>query len=152
MTSMDEGGLLHLLDLHRRAELMGLCVLVVGWQPQPQQLMAGVAGIPWPGTATATATGERFALAGFRRLIEQRAQRARDLSDFTAGWLPQPWRAPPRTPSSPRAATHRHALGGLAPTTGVHSPISSPSQVTTAAASVRVTAEAGHRPMLSPGK
>lgn len=28
-------------------------VLVVGWQPQPQQLMADVAGIPGPGTATA---------------------------------------------------------------------------------------------------
>ncbi|MFJ8210444.1 STAS domain-containing protein [Streptomyces sp. NPDC096033] len=81
MTSMDEGGLLHLLDLHRRAEVMGLRVLVVGWQPQPQQLMADVAGIPGPGTAC----GERFALAGFRRLIEQRAQRARHLSDYATG-------------------------------------------------------------------
>ncbi|MFD8144675.1 STAS domain-containing protein [Streptomyces sp. NPDC059708] len=85
MTSMDTGGLLHLLDLHRHAELLGLRVLVVGWQPQPQRLMADVAGIPGPGTAT----GERFALAGFRRLIEQRAQRARDQSDFAAGSLPR---------------------------------------------------------------
>ncbi|WP_185899799.1 hypothetical protein [Streptomyces sp. WAC07061] len=85
MTSMDAGGLLHLLDLHRHAELMGLRVLVVGWQPQPQQPMADVAGITGPGTAT----GERFALAGFRRLIEQRAHQAQALSDVTAGWLPQ---------------------------------------------------------------
>ncbi|MFJ8165492.1 STAS domain-containing protein [Streptomyces sp. NPDC096136] len=85
MTSMDADGLLHLLDLHRRAELLGLRVLVVGWQPRPQYFMADVAGIPGPGTAT----GERFALAGFRRLIEQRAQRARNLDDFTAGWLPR---------------------------------------------------------------
>lgn len=53
MTSIDEGGLLNLLNLHRRAEPMGMRVLVVGWQPQPQQLMADVAGIPGPGTATA---------------------------------------------------------------------------------------------------
>ncbi|MER6218810.1 MULTISPECIES: STAS domain-containing protein [unclassified Streptomyces] len=85
MSSMDSDGLLHLLDLHRRAERLGLRVLVVGWQPQPQQLMSEVAGIRGPGSAT----GERFALAGFRRLIEQRAQRARELSDFAAGWLPR---------------------------------------------------------------
>ncbi|MEW2136623.1 hypothetical protein AB0892_08485 [Streptomyces sp. NPDC005409] len=60
-------------------------VLVVGWQPQPQQLMADVAGIRGPGSAT----GERYALAGFHRLIEDRAQRARDLSDFGAGWMPR---------------------------------------------------------------
>ncbi|MFE9633356.1 STAS domain-containing protein [Streptomyces sp. NPDC006463] len=35
---MDVDGLLHLLALHRRAESLGLRVLVVGWQPQPQQL------------------------------------------------------------------------------------------------------------------
>ncbi|MEV7729670.1 STAS domain-containing protein [Streptomyces sp. NPDC087917] len=75
---MDSAGLLHLLDLHRRAECLGLRVLVTGWQPQPQQLMAHVAGIPGPGSAT----GERYALAGFRRLIEDRAQRAQDLANF----------------------------------------------------------------------
>ncbi|MFI1154932.1 STAS domain-containing protein [Streptomyces sp. NPDC020817] len=81
--SMDADGLLHLLALHRRAESLGLRVLVVGWQPQPQQLMADVAGIRGRGSAT----GERYSLAGFRRLIEERARRARDLSDFGAGWL-----------------------------------------------------------------
>ncbi|MFI7359621.1 STAS domain-containing protein [Streptomyces avidinii] len=81
--SMDADGLLHLLALHRRAESLGLRVLVVGWQPQPQQFMADVAGIRGRGSAT----GERYAVAGFRRLIEERAQRARDLSDFGAGWL-----------------------------------------------------------------
>ncbi|MFG2716611.1 STAS domain-containing protein [Streptomyces goshikiensis] len=81
---MDADGLLHLLDVHRRAECLGLRVLVTGWQPQPQQCMAEVAGIPGPGSAT----GERYAWAGFRRLIEERAQRARDSADFTAGWLP----------------------------------------------------------------
>ncbi|WP_260614627.1 STAS domain-containing protein [Streptomyces sp. WAC07061] len=73
MQSMDVDGLLHLLELHRRAELRGVRVLVVGWQPQPQQLMAEAAGIRGPHTAI----GERFALAGFRRLIAERANRAR---------------------------------------------------------------------------
>ncbi|MFD3557072.1 STAS domain-containing protein [Streptomyces goshikiensis] len=85
MVSMDADGLLHLLDLHRRAEGLGLRVLAVGWQPQPQRLMAEVAGIPGPGSAV----GERYALAGFRRLIEERAQRARDRADFASGWLPR---------------------------------------------------------------
>ncbi|MEU4728933.1 STAS domain-containing protein [Streptomyces sp. NPDC023588] len=35
VVSMDSGGLLHLLELHRRAECLGLRVLVIGWQPQP---------------------------------------------------------------------------------------------------------------------
>ncbi|MCX4631320.1 STAS domain-containing protein [Streptomyces sp. NBC_01443] len=39
---MDSAGLLMPLDLHRRAECLGLRVLVVGWQPQ--RLMAQVAG------------------------------------------------------------------------------------------------------------
>ncbi|MFE6270494.1 hypothetical protein ACFVQ9_17130 [Streptomyces goshikiensis] len=47
--------------------------------------MAEVAGMPGPGTAT----GERYALAGFRRLLEDRAQRARDHADFAASWLPR---------------------------------------------------------------
>ncbi|MER6516555.1 STAS domain-containing protein [Streptomyces sp. NPDC001553] len=33
LLSMDADGLLHLLELHRRAERLGLRVLVVGWQP-----------------------------------------------------------------------------------------------------------------------
>ncbi|MFE5524362.1 STAS domain-containing protein [Streptomyces virginiae] len=85
VTAMDTDGLFHLLDLHRRAELLRLRVLVTGWQPQPQQLMAQLVGIPGPGTAT----GERYAVAGFRQLLEDRAQRARDHADFTAGWLPR---------------------------------------------------------------
>ncbi|WP_404962181.1 hypothetical protein [Streptomyces sp. 147326] len=52
-----------------REQRLGLRVLVTGWQPQPQQCMAEVAGIPGPGSAT----GERYAVAGFRRLIEERA-------------------------------------------------------------------------------
>ncbi|MDX3536840.1 hypothetical protein PV721_21175 [Streptomyces sp. MB09-01] len=48
--------------------------------------MAEVAGIPGPGSAT----GERYALEGFRRLIEERAQRARDSEDFAAGCCPAP--------------------------------------------------------------
>ncbi len=43
--------------------------------------MADVAGIRGRGSAT----GERYAVSGFRRLIEERAQRARDLSNFGAG-------------------------------------------------------------------
>ncbi|MFJ6784350.1 STAS domain-containing protein [Streptomyces yangpuensis] len=82
---MDRDGLLHLLDAHRRAERRGLRVLVTGWQPQPQQCMADIAGIP----GSRTATGERYAVAGFRRLIEQRAHNARDSADFAAGWLPR---------------------------------------------------------------
>ncbi|MFD6468933.1 STAS domain-containing protein [Streptomyces goshikiensis] len=87
VVAMDRDGLLHLLDLHRRAESAGLRVLVTGWQPQPQQVMAQIAGIPGPSAAT----GERYALAGFRRLIEQRAQASRDMVGFTAGWLPPGW-------------------------------------------------------------
>ncbi|MFJ6799101.1 STAS domain-containing protein [Streptomyces sp. NPDC091268] len=82
---MDACGLLHLLELHRRAECLGLRVVVTGWQPQPQQCMADVAGIPGAGTAT----GERYAVAGFRRLLEDRAQRTRNHADFAAGWLPR---------------------------------------------------------------
>ncbi|MFD3780181.1 STAS domain-containing protein [Streptomyces sp. NPDC058612] len=89
-TSMDSAGLLHLLALHRRAESLGLRVMVVGWQPQPRQFMADVAGIRGRGSAT----GERYAVAGFRRLIERRAQSSWDLVDFTAGWLPPGWLPP----------------------------------------------------------
>ncbi|MFD6891116.1 STAS domain-containing protein [Streptomyces sp. NPDC059957] len=84
VAAMDIDGLLHLLDLHRRAERMRLRVQVSGWQPQPQQCMATVAGIPGPRADT----GERYALAGFRRLLEEKAQRAQERSDFAEGWLP----------------------------------------------------------------
>ncbi|MFD3780581.1 STAS domain-containing protein [Streptomyces sp. NPDC058612] len=80
VASMDPAGLLHLLDLHRRAQCLGLRVMVVGWQPQPQQLMAEVAGIRGPGSAT----GERYALDGFRRLITRRAQQAQDSTTTAA--------------------------------------------------------------------
>ncbi|MFF9981277.1 hypothetical protein [Streptomyces erythrochromogenes] len=56
-----------------------------GWQPPPQQVVADPTGIPGPGTAT----GERYAVAGFRRLLEDRVQRARDHADFAASWLPR---------------------------------------------------------------
>ncbi|MEJ8640854.1 STAS domain-containing protein [Streptomyces sp. MS1.HAVA.3] len=81
---MDVAGLLLVLDLHRRAECMGLRVLVVGWQPQPQQLMAEVAGIPGPGSAT----GERYAVSGFRRLIEERAERRQSRAGDLVADLP----------------------------------------------------------------
>lgn len=80
VASMDPAGLLHLLDLHRRAQCLGLRVMVVGWQPQPQQLMADVAGIRGRGSAT----GERYALDGFRRLITRRAQEAQDSATTVA--------------------------------------------------------------------
>ncbi|MEU8779807.1 STAS domain-containing protein [Streptomyces sp. NPDC048606] len=85
IATMDADGLFHLLELHRRAESLDLRVLVTGWQAQPQQLMATVAGIPGPGTAM----GERYALAGFRHLLADRTQRTRDHADFAAGWLPR---------------------------------------------------------------
>ncbi|MFE1787918.1 hypothetical protein ACFW7J_05845 [Streptomyces sp. NPDC059525] len=80
---MDVDGLLHLLHLHQHAELAGLRALVVGWLPQPQHLMADVAGIPGPGTAC----GDRYALPGFRRLLQERAHHARNQTDTTTGWL-----------------------------------------------------------------
>ncbi|MEU6313648.1 STAS domain-containing protein [Streptomyces sp. NPDC047014] len=81
---MDPRGLLHLLEVHRRAECLGLRVLVTGFQPQPQQCMAEIAGI----SGTGSATGERYPVAGFRRLLEERAHALRDGADFAAGWLP----------------------------------------------------------------
>ncbi|MFF4324571.1 STAS domain-containing protein [Streptomyces sp. NPDC001568] len=76
VTLMNREGLLHLLDLHHRAECHGLRVLVVGWQAQPQQVMADLAGIP----GRHAATGERYTLPGFRRLLEERVHQARDLT------------------------------------------------------------------------
>ncbi|MFI8343980.1 STAS domain-containing protein [Streptomyces sp. NPDC085639] len=84
--SMDADGLLHLLDVHRQAECLGLRFVVVGWQPQPQRLMAKVAGIRGRGLAT----GERYAVPGFRRLLWGRVQRARELAVFGRGSTPTP--------------------------------------------------------------
>ncbi|MFE7547991.1 hypothetical protein [Streptomyces gardneri] len=47
--------------------------------------MATVAGIP----GRRAGTGERYALAGFGRLLGEAAQRARERSDFAEGWLPR---------------------------------------------------------------
>lgn len=80
--TMDTDGLLHVLDLHRRADCLGLRTLIIGWQPQPQQLMATIAGTPGAGA------GERYAVAGFRRLLQDRAQRVRDRAESTTGSLP----------------------------------------------------------------
>ncbi|WP_329448269.1 hypothetical protein OG906_34710 (plasmid) [Streptomyces sp. NBC_01426] len=79
---MDASGLLHLLDLHRRGECLGLRVLVVGWQPR--QLLAATAGISGPGSASE----RRYALAGFRHLLTQRAHRTHDLAAPTASQVP----------------------------------------------------------------
>ncbi|RSS62219.1 STAS domain-containing protein [Streptomyces sp. WAC07061] len=81
---MTAGGLLHLLDLHRRAEGRGLRVLVVGWQPRPRELMARIAGLPGPASATA----DRYATPGFRRLLAERAQPARAFTDSGPGRVP----------------------------------------------------------------
>ncbi|WP_242438824.1 STAS domain-containing protein [Streptomyces sp. CB00455] len=67
---MDTHGLLLLLHLHRRAECLGLRVMVVGWQAQPQRLMAQVARIPGPGSSIA----QRYQVPGFRQLLQRRAQ------------------------------------------------------------------------------
>lgn len=83
--AMDTGGLLHVLDLHRRAECLGLRTLIVGWQAQPQQLMAAVAGTPALGAAPA----ERYAVTGFRRLLQDRAQHARNHTELTPESLPR---------------------------------------------------------------
>lgn len=49
--------------------------------PSPSSAWLRSQGYRSPGSAT----GERYALAGFRRLIEDRAQRARDHADLAAG-------------------------------------------------------------------
>ncbi|MGW6413366.1 STAS domain-containing protein [Streptomyces vinaceus] len=68
VTFMSPAGLFHLVDLHRRAEVVGLRVLVIGWQPQPRQLMATVAGVFGADSTDA----HRYGLAEFRRLLSQR--------------------------------------------------------------------------------
>ncbi|WP_328672622.1 STAS domain-containing protein [Streptomyces sp. NBC_00328] len=80
---MDSAGLLHFLDLHRQAEDRGLRVLVIGWQRQPQQVMARAAGM----RAAGASAGERSPLAGFRRLIEDRARREADLAELGDAFL-----------------------------------------------------------------
>ncbi|WP_229920203.1 STAS domain-containing protein [Streptomyces avidinii] len=86
VAAMNRAGLLHLLELHRRGECLGLRVLVIGWQPQPRQLLAETAGITGPDSATE----RRHALAGFRHLITQRAQCAQNIAaTTTAETLPR---------------------------------------------------------------
>ncbi|MGW0364538.1 STAS domain-containing protein [Streptomyces sp. NPDC002990] len=70
---MDSSGLLLFLELHRRAEHRGFRVLVVGWQPQPRRLMGSIAGLPGAGPYSA----KHSALVGFRRMIQERAERER---------------------------------------------------------------------------
>lgn len=77
---MDSAGLLLFLDLHRRAESRGLRVLVVGWQAQPQQVMEALAELP----GGSGYPRERAALIGFRRLVQERAERQRQLASKTA--------------------------------------------------------------------
>ncbi|MGW7450138.1 STAS domain-containing protein [Streptomyces sp. NPDC054787] len=86
---MDSAGLLLLLDLHRRLELGGLRVLVVGWQPQPQRLMSRVAGLPADDDGPYAV--RHSALVGFRRMIQQRAAHQRIAAD-RAGIPPLPLR------------------------------------------------------------
>ncbi|MEW2135582.1 STAS domain-containing protein [Streptomyces sp. NPDC005409] len=79
---MDSAGLLLLLDLHRRLELGGLRVLVVGWQPQPQRLMSRVAGLPADGDGPYAV--RHSTLVGFRRMIRQRTEHQRAEHQRTA--------------------------------------------------------------------
>lgn len=73
---MDSAGLLLFLDLHLRAECRGLRVLVVGWQAQPKQVMEALAELP----SGSGYPRERAALLGFRRMVEERADRQRQLT------------------------------------------------------------------------
>ncbi|MER5277022.1 STAS domain-containing protein [Streptomyces sp. NPDC002809] len=78
---MDSAGLLLLLELHRRAQLRVLRVIVVGWQAQPQRVMEAIAGLPPRGGCPPG----RGALAGFRRLVRDRADRQRDSAAAPVG-------------------------------------------------------------------
>ncbi|MFG2395111.1 STAS domain-containing protein [Streptomyces lavendulae] len=62
---MDPAGLSLLLDAYRRAEWLGLKVLVVGWQAQPRRLLAHIAGMLDPRPAT----GGSLAASVFHRLL-----------------------------------------------------------------------------------
>ncbi|MER5897108.1 STAS domain-containing protein [Streptomyces sp. NPDC001876] len=70
---LDSTGLLLFLDLHYRAELRGLKVIVVGWQAQPRSLMEKVGCLPEPSAPADNSA----ALLGFRRMIRLRAERQR---------------------------------------------------------------------------
>ena len=72
--------------------------------------MATVAGIPRPRAAPE----ERYALAGFRRLLEEKAQRARDHSDFAAGLPPRIQRLSRQRRGASEMISH--AVGVLATT------------------------------------
>ncbi|MGW7100105.1 STAS domain-containing protein [Streptomyces sp. NPDC054838] len=75
----DSAGLLLVLDFHRGAQALGLRVLPVGWQRQPQRVMAALANLPPDvGDAPPPPEWDRvLALAGFRRMVAQRAEAAR---------------------------------------------------------------------------
>ncbi|GAA3019734.1 STAS domain-containing protein [Streptomyces fulvorobeus] len=77
---MDSAGLLLFLDLHRRAECRGLKVVVVGWQDQPRQVMEVVAELP----DGRTYPRERTPFSGFRRMVQDRAERQGQLARQTA--------------------------------------------------------------------
>ncbi|MFE9933086.1 glutamate-cysteine ligase family protein [Streptomyces sp. NPDC005533] len=64
-------------------------------------------------SGTRSATGERYAVAGFRKLIEQRTHHAPDRIDLTAGRLPGTWRATPRRRAGMRVGRQP---GGCRPT------------------------------------
>ncbi|MGW5848904.1 STAS domain-containing protein [Streptomyces sp. NPDC055254] len=103
---MDEPGLGLLLDLRRRAEDLGLRVLVVGWQAQPRQLLellaldtedvecaetdpgfghATRAATGTTGTTEDTAgTGDPAAARAFCRVVRQRAEQERAWADVEA--------------------------------------------------------------------
>ncbi|MEU9094943.1 STAS domain-containing protein [Streptomyces sp. NPDC048428] len=83
---MDSAGLLLFLELHRRAQLRVLRVIVVGWQAQPQRVMEAVAGLPPRGGCPPG----RGALAGFRRLVQERADRQRESAADPVGATASP--------------------------------------------------------------
>ncbi|MFJ6435429.1 STAS domain-containing protein [Streptomyces sp. NPDC091416] len=78
---MDSAGLLLFLEMHRRAQLRVPRVIVVGWQAQPQRVMEAVAGLPPHGGCPPG----RAALAGFRRLVQDRADRQRESTAAPVG-------------------------------------------------------------------
>ncbi|MFD3539003.1 STAS domain-containing protein [Streptomyces sp. NPDC058662] len=95
---MDEPGLGLLLDLRRRAEDLGLRVLVVGWQAQPRQLLEllsldgedagegpGGTAEDGPGRAADDAAGgDPAAARAFCRVVRQRAEQERAWADVEA--------------------------------------------------------------------
>ncbi|MFG2623103.1 STAS domain-containing protein [Streptomyces sp. NPDC048507] len=79
---MDAEGLLALLEVHRRSEILGVRMLVTGWQTQPQRCLADIAGIPGSPAA------DRYPAAGFRRLLHDRAQALCGSPDFASSGQP----------------------------------------------------------------